>query len=89
MRFTTAEIERILPLLHLEEIQWSHGYRPSAENAALPREDDNWDELPLQPCSKSGGLSLTSNSQLPVERTDTDSVGLGVTASTISTDPPN
>jgi hypothetical protein len=33
MRFTSAEIERILPLLHLEEIQWSHGYRPSAEKA--------------------------------------------------------
>src|SRR5271170_5035248 len=33
MRFTTAKIERILPLLQLEEIQWSHGYRPSAEKA--------------------------------------------------------
>jgi hypothetical protein len=29
----TAEIERTLPLLHLEEIYLSHGYRPSAPKA--------------------------------------------------------
>jgi hypothetical protein len=61
-------------------------------NADLPREDDSWDELPSQPCLQSGGesrISLISNSQLPVERADTESVGLEVTTSTVGTDSPN
>ena len=33
LRFTTAEIRRILPLLHLDEVQWSYRYRPSPEKA--------------------------------------------------------
>ena len=33
MRFTTAELDQILPLLHLEDIQWSYDYRPSPQKA--------------------------------------------------------
>jgi hypothetical protein len=33
MRFTTAELDQILPLLHLEDVRWSYGYRPSLQKA--------------------------------------------------------
>jgi AraC-like DNA-binding protein len=33
LRFTTAEIRRILSLLYLDEIQWSYRYKPSPEKA--------------------------------------------------------
>jgi AraC-like DNA-binding protein len=33
MIFTTAELDRILPLLHLQDVQWSYGYRPSPQKA--------------------------------------------------------
>src|SRR2546423_7668960 len=33
MRFTTAELDRILPPQHLQDVQWSYGYRPSPQKA--------------------------------------------------------
>jgi AraC-like DNA-binding protein len=33
MKFTTTELDQILPLLHLQEVQWSYGYRPSPQKA--------------------------------------------------------
>jgi hypothetical protein len=33
LRFTTAEIRRILSLPHLDEVQWSYRYKPSPDKA--------------------------------------------------------
>jgi hypothetical protein len=88
---STPGLSKLIPDLHQPRTT-SLTVERALENATLPPEDDNSEEPPSQLCSQSrreARMLLGSNSQLPVNWSDTESVGLGFNTSTMSADPPN
>jgi hypothetical protein len=88
---STPGLSKLISDLHQPRIT-SLIIERALENATLPLENNNSEKPPSQLCSQSRGearMLLKSNSQLPVNWSDTESVGFGFNISTINADSPN